>query len=114
MPRKRKEEVTIEPGKGLNLDLEWIKQRVHGTLDRATINQRSAALKKAIFERAPGGAATRRGREPSRRTARTTATAPLASASRTTTTRSATSPTPPIDHTSHVLMDAAMVTVEMP
>ena len=26
MPRKRKEEVTIEPGKGLNLDPELIKQ----------------------------------------------------------------------------------------
>ncbi|KGD59364.1 putative transposase [Burkholderia pseudomallei] len=37
MPRKRKEEVTIEPGKGLNLDPELIKQRVPGTLDRATI-----------------------------------------------------------------------------
>ncbi|WP_217591344.1 hypothetical protein [Burkholderia sp. GbtcB21] len=38
MPRKRKEEVTIEPGKGLNLDPELIKQLVPGTLDRATIN----------------------------------------------------------------------------
>ncbi|WP_258181478.1 hypothetical protein [Burkholderia multivorans] len=39
MPRKRKEEVTIEPGKGLNLDPELIKQLVPGTLDRATINE---------------------------------------------------------------------------
>ncbi|WP_321874850.1 hypothetical protein [Burkholderia cenocepacia] len=45
MPRKRKEEVTIEPGKGLNLEL--IKQLVPGTLDRATINEQLAALKKA-------------------------------------------------------------------
>lgn len=28
MPRKRKEEVTIEPGKGLNLDPGLIKQLV--------------------------------------------------------------------------------------
>ncbi|OOA53592.1 hypothetical protein A8F60_26740 [Burkholderia cenocepacia] len=55
MPRKRKEEVTIEPGKGLNLDPELIKQLVPGTLDRATINEQLAALKKAIFERALGG-----------------------------------------------------------
>ncbi|WP_185626973.1 hypothetical protein [Burkholderia stagnalis] len=47
MPRKRKEEVTIEPGKGLNLDPELIKQLVPGTLDRATINEQLAALKKA-------------------------------------------------------------------
>ncbi|MDR8881918.1 hypothetical protein FEP63_02366 [Burkholderia multivorans] len=58
MPRKRKEEVTIEPGKGLNLDPELIKQLVPGTLDRATINERLAALKKAIFERALGGELT--------------------------------------------------------
>lgn len=45
MPRKRKEEVTIEPGKGLNLDPELIKQLVPGTLDRATINEQLAALK---------------------------------------------------------------------
>ncbi|KGX17197.1 putative transposase [Burkholderia pseudomallei] len=51
MPRKRKEEMTIEPGKGLNPEL--IKQLVPGTLERATINEQLAALKKAIFERAP-------------------------------------------------------------
>ncbi|WP_175917396.1 IS256 family transposase [Burkholderia pyrrocinia] len=55
MPRKRKEEVTIEPGKGLNLGPELIKQLVPGTLDRATINELLAALKRAIFERALGG-----------------------------------------------------------
>ncbi|MBU9123473.1 IS256 family transposase, partial [Burkholderia multivorans] len=54
MPRKRKEEATVEPGKGLNLDPELIKQLVPGTLDRATINEQLAALKKAIFERALG------------------------------------------------------------
>ncbi|AIV63120.1 putative transposase [Burkholderia pseudomallei K42] len=37
MPRKRKEEMTIEPGKGLNLDPELIKRLVPGTLERATI-----------------------------------------------------------------------------
>jgi len=58
MPRKRKEEVTIEPGKGLNLDPELIKQLVPGTLDRATIDEQLAALKKAIFERALGGELT--------------------------------------------------------
>ncbi|WP_224052114.1 IS256 family transposase, partial [Burkholderia cepacia] len=58
MPRKRKEEVTIEPGKGLNLDPELFKQLVPGTLDRATINEQLAALKKAIFERALGGELT--------------------------------------------------------
>ncbi|AJY41330.1 transposase, Mutator family protein [Burkholderia humptydooensis] len=58
MPRKRKEDVTIEPGKGLNLDPELIKQPVPGTLDRATINEQLAALKKAIFERALGGELT--------------------------------------------------------
>ncbi|WP_179404937.1 transposase, partial [Burkholderia guangdongensis] len=47
--------MTIEPGKGLNLDPELIKQLVPGTLDRATINEQLAALKKAIFERALGG-----------------------------------------------------------
>ncbi|MCA8126216.1 hypothetical protein LGM75_07620 [Burkholderia multivorans] len=61
MPRKRKEEVTIEPGKGLNLDLELIKQLVPGTLDRATINEHLAALEKAIFERALGGELTHHG-----------------------------------------------------
>lgn len=45
MPRKRKEEVTMEPGKGLNLDPELIKQLAPGTLDRATINEQLAALK---------------------------------------------------------------------
>ncbi|MDN7638273.1 hypothetical protein QZM12_33275, partial [Burkholderia cepacia] len=44
----------VEPGKGLNLDSELIKQLVPGTLDRATINEQLAALKKAIFERAGG------------------------------------------------------------
>lgn len=58
MPRKRKEEVTVEPGKGLNLDPELIRQLVPGTLDRATINEQLAALKKAIFERALGGELT--------------------------------------------------------
>lgn len=28
MPRKRKEEVTVEPGKGLNLDSDLIRQLV--------------------------------------------------------------------------------------
>ncbi|CAG9247717.1 hypothetical protein BDI4_210032 [Burkholderia diffusa] len=55
MPRKCKEEVTIEPGKGLNLGPELIKQLVPGTLDRTTINEQLAALKKVIFERALGG-----------------------------------------------------------
>ncbi|CAJ3942376.1 Transposase mutator family [Burkholderia pseudomallei] len=48
MPRKRKEEVTIEPSKGLNLDPELIKQLVPGTPERATIDEQLAALKKAI------------------------------------------------------------------
>ncbi|GBH24221.1 hypothetical protein [Burkholderia vietnamiensis] len=39
MPRKRKEEVTIEPGKGLNLGPELIRQLVPGTLDRETLPQ---------------------------------------------------------------------------
>lgn len=39
MPRKRKEEVSIEQGKGLNLDPELIRQRVPGTLDRETLPQ---------------------------------------------------------------------------
>ncbi|VWD06820.1 transposase, mutator type [Burkholderia lata] len=52
MPRKRKDDATVEPGKGLNLDRELIKQLVPGTLDRATINAQLAALKKAIFEHA--------------------------------------------------------------
>ncbi|AJY39557.1 tyrosine recombinase domain protein [Burkholderia humptydooensis] len=47
MPRKRKEEDTIEPGKGLNLCPELIKQLLPGTLDRATLNEQLAALKKA-------------------------------------------------------------------
>lgn len=55
MPRKRKEEVTIELGKELNLDQELIKQLVPETLHRATINEQLAALKKVIFERALGG-----------------------------------------------------------
>jgi transposase-like protein len=58
MPRKRKEEVTIEPSKGLNLDPELIKQLVPGTLDRATINEQLDALTKAIFERALDGELT--------------------------------------------------------
>ncbi|ENC7005784.1 TPA: IS256 family transposase, partial [Burkholderia multivorans] len=48
----------VEPGKGLNLDPELIKQLVPGTLDRASINEQFAALKKAIFERALGGELT--------------------------------------------------------
>nr|WP_205710503.1 hypothetical protein [Burkholderia cepacia] len=39
----------------MNLDSELIKQLVPGTLDRATINEQLAALKKAIFERAGRG-----------------------------------------------------------
>lgn len=58
MPRKRKEETVVEPGRGLNLDPELIKQLVPGTLDRATINEQLAALKKAIFERALGAELT--------------------------------------------------------
>ncbi|NTX26753.1 hypothetical protein HT746_06320 [Burkholderia pyrrocinia] len=38
MPRKRKEEATVGPGKGLNLDPELIKQLVPGTRDRAATN----------------------------------------------------------------------------
>ncbi len=41
MPRKRKEEGTIEPGNGSNRDPELIKQLVPGTLDRVTC-QRAA------------------------------------------------------------------------
>ncbi|WP_183273483.1 hypothetical protein, partial [Burkholderia pseudomallei] len=37
MPRKRKEEVTIELSKGLNLDPELIKQLVPGTPERADL-----------------------------------------------------------------------------
>jgi hypothetical protein len=37
MPRKRKEDATVEPGKGLHLDRELIKQLVPGTPDRASI-----------------------------------------------------------------------------
>ncbi|MCG1019132.1 MULTISPECIES: IS256 family transposase [Burkholderiaceae] len=58
MPRKRKEESTIKPGRGLNLDPELIKQLVPGTLERTTINEQFAALKKAIFERALGAELT--------------------------------------------------------
>ncbi|VBJ74421.1 Transposase mutator family [Burkholderia pseudomallei] len=58
MPRKRKEEVTIEPSKGLNLDPELIKQLAPGTPERAMLDEQLAALKKAIFERAPGGELT--------------------------------------------------------
>ncbi len=36
MPRKRKEEVTIEPGKGLNLDPELIKQLMPCRCKRGT------------------------------------------------------------------------------
>ncbi len=90
MPRKRKEEVPIEPGKGLNLDPELIKQLVPGTLDRATINEQLAALKKAIFERALGGELTHHlGYEKgeAKPVGRTNlATAPAASASRPTMT----------------------------
>ncbi|OMG73959.1 transposase [Burkholderia ubonensis] len=52
MPRKRKEEVTIEPGKGLNPDPELIKQLVPGTLDRATINEQLAARNRQDLSRA--------------------------------------------------------------
>lgn len=92
MPRKRKEEVMIQPGKGLNLDPELIKQLVPGTLDRPTINEQLAALKKAIFERALGGELTHhlgyeKGQaKPSRLAARTIATTRAASALRPTTT----------------------------
>ena len=42
----------------LNLDPELIKQLVPGTLDRTTINEQLAALKKAVFERALGAELT--------------------------------------------------------
>ncbi|KWF20840.1 IS256 family transposase [Burkholderia pseudomultivorans] len=58
MPRKRKEEMTIEPGKALNVDPELIKQLVPGMLDRATINEQLSARKTALFERALGGELT--------------------------------------------------------
>ncbi|MCA8060735.1 hypothetical protein [Burkholderia sp. AU38729] len=45
MPRKRKEEVTIEPGKGLNLDPELIKQLVPGTLDRCDVHHRDVQFR---------------------------------------------------------------------
>ena len=35
MPRKHKEDVMVEPGQGLNLDPELIKQLVPGMLDRS-------------------------------------------------------------------------------
>ncbi len=54
MPRKQKEDVMIEPGQGLNLDPELIKQLVPGMLDRSTLEVQLRALKKAIFERALG------------------------------------------------------------
>ncbi len=46
MPRKRKEDVTIEPGKGLNLDPELIMQLMPGPLDRATINEQGLASRR--------------------------------------------------------------------
>ncbi|VWC35866.1 transposase, mutator type [Burkholderia lata] len=55
---KWSEEVRQVTGKGLIPDPELIKQLVPGTLDRATINEQLAALKKAIFERALGGELT--------------------------------------------------------
>jgi len=58
MPRKQKEEVMIEPGQGLNLDPELIKQLVPGMLDRSTLEVQLRALKKAIFERALGAEMT--------------------------------------------------------
>jgi putative transposase len=58
MPRKRKEAMTTEPGKGLNLDPDLIKHLMPRVLDRTTINEQLAALKKAIFERALGGELT--------------------------------------------------------
>lgn len=48
----------MEPGRGLNLAPELIKQLVPGTLDRTTINEQLAALKRAIFERALGAELT--------------------------------------------------------
>ena len=58
MPRKQKEDVMIEPGQGLNLDPELIKQLVPGMLDRSTLEVQLRALKKAIFERALGAEMT--------------------------------------------------------
>jgi len=48
----------MEPAHGLNLHPELIKQLVPGTLDRTTIIEQLAALKKAIFERALGAELT--------------------------------------------------------
>ena len=58
MPRKHKEDVMVEPGQGLNLDPELIKQLVPGMLDRSTLEVQLRALKKAIFERALGAEMT--------------------------------------------------------
>lgn len=53
MPRKRKEEVTIEPGKGLNLDPELIKQLVPGRQRLTIWTTRSAAISIADREDRP-------------------------------------------------------------
>ncbi|MBM5589475.1 hypothetical protein GSH10_02190 [Burkholderia pseudomallei] len=42
----------------MNLDPELIKQLAPGTPERAMLDEQLAALKKAIFERAPGGELT--------------------------------------------------------
>ncbi|WP_181145455.1 hypothetical protein [Burkholderia multivorans] len=46
MPRKRKEEVPVEPGKGLNLDPELIKQLVPGT---AYSGERDHAFRRIVI-----------------------------------------------------------------
>jgi hypothetical protein len=79
-------------GQELESGPELIKQLVPGTLDRATLNERLAALKKAIFECALGAnwrttSATRRAK-PNRPAARTAATARAANALPPTTTGS--------------------------
>lgn len=67
MPRKRKEEVTIEPGKALNVNVapKLIGQLVPGTLDWAAINEQLVAVKGALR--------ARWARPPSRRVSATTA-----------------------------------------
>ncbi len=49
--------MAIEPGYGWNRDPDLIKQLVPGTLDRVTINEQLATLKKANLERALDGEA---------------------------------------------------------
>jgi putative transposase len=58
MPRKQKEGVMIEPGQGLNLDPELIKQLAPRMLHRLTLDVQLRALKKAIFERVLGAEMT--------------------------------------------------------